>query len=42
MGMTNELAEEEAERTMRTLDTNKSGSIDYSGLLSFIEQKNKK
>jgi len=30
MGMSNELAEEEAERTMRTLDTNKSGSIDYS------------
>jgi len=30
MGMSNELAEEEAEKTMRTLDTNKSGSIDYS------------
>lgn len=30
MGMTNELAEEEAERTMRAIDTNKSGSIDYS------------
>ncbi len=30
MGMTNELAEEEAEKTMRTLDTNNSGSIDYS------------
>lgn len=31
MGMTNELAEEEAERVMRQLDTNYSGSIDYSG-----------
>jgi len=30
--MTNELAEEEAEKTMRTLDTNNSGSIDYSGI----------
>jgi len=30
MGMTNELAEEEAERVMRQLDTNHSGSIDYS------------
>jgi len=36
MGMTNELAEEEAERVMRQLDTNHSGSIDYSG--KFIER----
>ena len=31
MGMTNELAEEEADRIMRTLDTNGNGTIDYSG-----------
>jgi len=30
MGMSNELAEEEAERIMRTIDTNNNGSIDYS------------
>jgi len=30
MGMSDELAEEEADRLMRTLDTNNSGSIDYS------------
>jgi len=30
MGMTNEVAEEEAERIMRMIDTNNSGSIDYS------------
>jgi len=30
MGMTNELAEEEAERIMRKIDTNNSGNIDYS------------
>jgi len=29
--MTNELAEEEAERIMRKIDSNGSGSIDYSG-----------
>jgi len=41
MGMSNELAEEEAERTMRTLDTNGSGSIDYSEFVNAtISKKN--
>jgi len=36
MGMSDALAEEEADRLMRTLDTNNSGSIDYSGMLESI------
>jgi len=40
MGMSNETAEEEAERVMRTLDTNGNGSIDYSEFVSATISKN--
>jgi len=41
MGMSNELAEEEADRIMRNLDTNGSGSIDYSEFVNAtISKKN--
>jgi len=40
MGMSNETAEEEADRLMRALDTNNSGSIDYSEFVNATISKN--
>jgi len=40
MGMSNEMAEEEADRIMRTIDTNHSGSIDYSEFVNATISKN--
>jgi len=40
MGMTNEMAEEEADRIMRTIDCNHNGSIDYSEFVNATISKN--